>query len=108
MDRIPLEIRLSRLDDGKFSDPAYGQNIIKNMAQTPIRVYLNGFDEELSWIFEEFNISKEQQDSVLYQDIAIKISKHKDTEIVKKAVQVMAKPLHERYGRLVENEKNTT
>lgn len=108
MDKIPLETRLSRLDDGNFSDPAYGQSVIKNMAQTPIKVYLNGFDDELSWILEELNIPKKRQDSMLYRDIAVRISRHKDKEFVKKAVQVMAKPLHYRLERVIENEKNTT
>lgn len=107
MNRIPLSIRFTRLEDGEPSDPAYVRSVIKNMADTPIVIYLCGFGDELDWLITALAIPEKQAENLTYQDIAVRIAGHTDKAFVTEAVRVLSLPFYQRFKeRVVQDEKN--
>lgn len=45
-EKIPLEKRLEQIKAGYASTPEYNPCIIRKMAETPMKTYLSGFEEE--------------------------------------------------------------
>ena len=110
MYKVPLETRLQCLAEGHFSDPSCVQYIIKNMADTPISVYLYGYGDELNWLMATLDIPDGQRETLTYQDVAKGISKLTDKPAIAEAVRVLAQPFYHYFEeRMAQyDEKNPT
>lgn len=107
--KIPLTIRLLRLEDGEPSDNAYNTAIIKEMADMPIGTYLSAFDDELDRLMELLGLSPEKAKCLYYRDIAYLISQPRYGWSVRdEAVKILALPFQRCYEeRAKKNGKNT-
>lgn len=93
MNRIPLSIRLRRLDERKDDDNANNIAKVKQMADMPIGIYLGAFSEELDRLLKLLGLSPEKAKCLYYRDIAFLISQSRfDWDVKDEAIRILTLP----------------
>lgn len=108
VDRIPLAVRLERLNKGCASDPKYDICTIKRWAKIPICDYMAAFPEENGKLLQLLYLSEEEAAGMTYRDIAVKVDelfltpgparRHNAIE----AMELLALPFERYYSEYIE------
>lgn len=74
VDKIPLAVRLERIENGYASDPKYNYSALKSWAKIPVCNYMAAFPEEKEQLGELLYLSVEELEELTYCGAARKVN----------------------------------
>ena len=97
--KLPLSTRLNNINTGYAAHPEYVPSAIQNMAETPLRIYLNNFDESRIRLSRLLQLTPQEEQTLTYRDTARRIAILRKTwpDIAAAAAEILAAPLRKCY-----------
>lgn len=95
----PLSQQLNNLKTGCMAHPEYVHSAIQTMAETPLRIYLNNFDESRIRLSRLLQLTPQEEQTLTYRDTARRIAILRKTwpDIAAAAAEILAAPLRKCY-----------
>lgn len=97
--KLPLSQRLNNLKHGCMAYPEYVSHSIQTMAETPLRIYLNHFDESRIRLSRLLQLTPQEEQTLTYRDAARRIAILRKTgpDIAAAAAEILDAPLRKCY-----------